>query len=233
MLRRFVGALLVLLIATPLLAQQGTTELRGRVIDVSGGALPGVSVTVRNQNTGNFRETVSGPDGSFIASSLAPGTYQVVAELQGFKKFDRKDLILEVGKTASIDVKLEVGGIEQTVNVTAESLLVDVTSKEIGGNITSETLTSLPSVNGNFIGFIGLLPGIVPSISTEPFGSDSISVNGRIRATTTRSTAATTTTTSSGSARDAGADADRGDPWNSRSSPTSSTPSSAAPPARS
>ena len=179
MLRRFVGALLVLLMATPLLAQQGTTDLRGRVLDASGGALPGVTVTVRNQNTGNFRETVSGPDGAFIASSLTPGTYEVVAELQGFKKSERKDLILEVGKTASIEIKLEVGGIEQTVNVTAESPLVDVTSKEIGGNITSETLTQLPSVNGNFIGFIGLLPGIVPSISTESFGSDSVSVNGQ------------------------------------------------------
>ena len=68
---------------------------------------------------------------------------------------------------------------EETVTVTAETPLVDVTSKEIGGNITSETLVQLPSVNGNFIGFIGLLPGIVPSISTESFGSDSISVNGQ------------------------------------------------------
>ncbi len=54
-----------------------------------------------------------------------------------------------------------------------------VTSREIGGNITSQTLVQLPSVNGNFIGFVGLLPGIVPSISTESFGSDSISVNGQ------------------------------------------------------
>jgi hypothetical protein len=68
---------------------------------------------------------------------------------------------------------------EERVLVTAESPLVDVTSKEIGGNISSETLVQLPSVNGNFIGFVGLLPGIVPSISTESFGSDSISVNGQ------------------------------------------------------
>ena len=98
--------------------------------------------------------------------------------------------------------------------MTTESPLVDVTSKEIGGNITSETLTQLPSVNGNFIGFIGLLPGIVPSISTESFGSDSISVNGqdprnnnyigrRRQQQRRRHRAAR---------RDAGADADRGDP---------------------
>ena len=57
-----------------------------------------------------FRETVSSADGSFIASSLVPGTYEAIASLQGFKKFNRKGLILEVGKTtATIEVKLEVG----------------------------------------------------------------------------------------------------------------------------
>jgi hypothetical protein len=179
MTRKLFGTLMMLLLAAPLFAQQGTTELRGRVVDAQSGVLPGVTVIVRNQATGFSRETVSGADGSFIASGLVPGTYEVIAELQGFKKFDRKDLALEVGKTATIDVSLEVGSIEQTVTVTAETALVDVTSKEIGGNITSETLTQLPSVNGNFIGFIGLLPGIVPSISTESFGSDSINVNGQ------------------------------------------------------
>ena len=168
-----------LLVAAGAAAQQGTSEVRGHVLDAQGAVLPGVTVTIRNQATGMFRETVSGSDGSFIGSGLVPGTYLVVAELQGFKRFERKDLRLEVGKTATIDVQMQVGGIEETVNVSAETPLVDVTSKEIGGNITTDTLTQLPSVNGNFIGFIGLLPGIVPSISTESFGSDSVSVNGQ------------------------------------------------------
>jgi hypothetical protein len=179
MTRKFLGTLLFLLLAMPAIAQQGTTELRGRVLDSQGGVLPGVTVVVRNQATGMYRETVSGTDGAFIASGLVPGTYEVTGELAGFKKLNRRDLQLEVGKTVSIDLTMEVGGIEQTVTVNAESPLVDVTSKEIGGNITSETLAQLPSVNGNFIGFIGLLPGIVPSISTESFGSDSVSVNGQ------------------------------------------------------
>ena len=179
--RVVVGVLLALLVALalPVSAQQGTTEVRGRVVDPQGAVLPGVTVTVRNQDTGMYRETVSGSDGSFIATGIVPGKYQVVAELQGFKKFDRRDLALEVGKTATIEVTLEVGAVSETVTVKSESPLVDVTSKEIGGNITSETLVQLPSVNGNFIGFIGLLPGIVPSISTESFGSDAISVNGQ------------------------------------------------------
>jgi hypothetical protein len=179
MIRKYLGTLAFLLLAVPAVAQQGTTELRGRAIDSQGGMLPGVAIIVKNQATGMFRETVSASDGSFIASGLVPGTYEVTGELAGFKKFNRRELLLEVGKTASIDITLEVGGIEQTVTVSAESPLVDVTSKEIGGNITNETLVNLPSVNGNFIGFIGLLPGIVPSISTESFGSDSVSVNGQ------------------------------------------------------
>ena len=160
-------------------AQQGTSEVRGRVLDGTGASLPGVAVTVRNQDTGMFRETLSGDAGAFIASGLVPGRYEVSAALQGFKTFKRGDLQLEVGRTATIDVTMEVGGMEETLTVSAGTPLVDVTSKEIGGNITSETLVNLPSVNGNFIGFIGLLPGVVPSISTESFGSDSISVNGQ------------------------------------------------------
>ena len=74
---------------------------------------------------------------------------------------------------------MEVGGIQEELVVTAEAPIVDVTSKEVGGNITSDDLLSLPSVNRNFIGFIGLLPGVVPSISTESFGSDSVNVNGQ------------------------------------------------------
>jgi carboxypeptidase family protein/TonB-dependent receptor-like protein len=180
MKQRVMGwVLMILLVAVSASAQQGTTELRGRVVDPQGSVLPGVTVVVRNQETGMFRETASGPDGAFIASGLVPGTYQVAAELQGFKKFERKDLRLEVGKTSSIEISMSVGSLEETITVHAESPLVDVTSKEIGGNITSETIVKLPSVNGNFVGFVGLLPGIVPSISTESFGSDSISVNGQ------------------------------------------------------
>jgi hypothetical protein len=171
--------LIALLSATGVAAQQGTSELRGKVVDAQGAVLPGVNVTLTNQANGTVRDTVSGADGSFIASGLVPGTYQITAELQGFKKFERKELRLEVGKTTSVDVDMEVGGLEEVVSVTAESPIVDLTSKEIGGNITSDTLVKLPSVNGNFIGFVGLLPGIVPSVSTESFGSDSIAVNGQ------------------------------------------------------
>ena len=160
-------------------AQQGTAEIRGRVVDQSGAALPGATVVVRNQASGVYRQGVSTGDGTYFLTGVTPGVYELTAEMSGFKKYARKDIRLEVGKTATVDVQLEVGGLTEELTVSAEAPIVDVTSKEVGGNITNQDLISLPSVNRNFIGFIGLLPGVVPSISTESFGSDSVTVNGQ------------------------------------------------------
>jgi hypothetical protein len=177
---RVLVALLAMVTAVvPALAQQGTTEVRGRVVDTQGAVLPGVTVTVRNQDTGMFRETLSNPDGTYFVSGIVPGVYEITAELQGFKKYNRRDVRLEVGRTTTIDLELSVGALEETVTVAAESPLVDVTSKEVGGSVTARELVELPSVNRNFVGFVGLLPGVIPSISTESFGSDSITVNGQ------------------------------------------------------
>jgi hypothetical protein len=172
-------ALAVLLGATGAAAQQGTSEIRGRVLDEQGAVLPGVTVTVRNQDTGMFRETISNPDGTYFISGIVPGLYEISAEVQGFKKYARRDLRLEIGKTSTVDVPLQVGTLQETVTVSAESPMVDVTSKEVGGTVSARELVELPSVNRNFVGFVGLLPGIVPSISTESFGSDSVTVNGQ------------------------------------------------------
>jgi hypothetical protein len=172
-------ALLFALAAAPAWAQQGTTEVRGRALDAQGAVLPGVTIVARNQDTGMFRQTVSGPDGTFLITAIPPGRYELTASLQGFSTFARRDLQLELGRTATIDVTLQVGNVSEEVTVTGESPIVDTTSKEVGGNITARELVELPSVNRNFVGFVGLLPGIVPSISTESFGSDSVTVNGQ------------------------------------------------------
>jgi hypothetical protein len=166
-------------IAAPARAQQGTTEVRGIVRDPDHAALPGVAVVLKNQDTGLFRETTSTGDGTYFASGITPGVYEVTAELSGFQRYVHRDVRLEIGKTATLDIDLVIGNLTETVTINAEPPLVDVTSKEVGGNISSRELVSLPSVNRNFIGLIGVLPGIVPNISTESFGGDSISVNGQ------------------------------------------------------
>jgi len=160
-------------------AQQGTGELRGKVVDAQNAVLPGVTVVARNEASGQFREIVSGPDGSFFMSALTPGNYELSAQLTGFKKYQRGAVRVEVGKTQSIDVQLQVGGIEQEVTVTAESPLVDTTTKQLGGSVQSAELNDVPSVNRNFTSFLSLLPGVTATISTDSFGADSVRVNGQ------------------------------------------------------
>lgn len=171
--------IVVCLMSAGLAAQQGTGELRGKVMDAQSAAMPGVAVVARNEATGQFREAVSGPDGSFFMSALTPGLYEVTAELSGFKKYQRGAVRVEVGKTFAIDIPLQVGGIEETVTVTADSPLVDTTSKQIGGTVTSQELNDIPSINRNFTTYLGTLPGITAFISTDSFGADSIRINGQ------------------------------------------------------
>ena len=180
MLRRFVLLSLTLFaFTTGALAQQGTADLRGRVVDSQGGVLPGVAIVVRHQESGLFRETVSSADGSFLLSGMTPGMYEVTAELASFKRYSQRDVRLEVGRATQIELKLEVGGLTEAVTVTSEAPLVDTTTQEIGGRISSQEFVDTPSFNRNFAGYLGMLPGVVATISATTFGADSISVAGQ------------------------------------------------------
>jgi hypothetical protein len=180
---RLICALVVVVsgIVVPASAQQASSELQGRVLDQQGGALPGVAITVTNEETGQFRETVSNADGSYFVSRLAPGTYRVAAQLQGFKSYAQTGLRLEVGRTATVDVQLQLGTLEESVTVQAESPLVDISSKEIGGNVQGRDLVELPNVNRNLTGYLALVPGVVSNVSTSSFGGDFVNINGQDR----------------------------------------------------
>jgi hypothetical protein len=164
--------------ATPVIAQESTAELRGRVVDTQDAPVPGATIAITNQTTGVMRQTVSNADGTYFITAISPGVYTLVTELSGFSKYNRRDVRLDLGRTTTVDVQLTLGELTETVTITAETPLVDVTSKEIGGNVTAREMSMLPSVNGNFIGAVALLPGVISNISTESFGSDAISVNG-------------------------------------------------------
>ena len=126
------------------LAQQGTADLRGRVTDAQAGVLPGATIVVRHQDSGLYREAVSSADGTFLMSGMTPGVYEVTAELAGFKKYVQRDVRLEVGRATPIELKLEVGGLEEAITVSAEAPLVDTASQEIGGRISSQEFVDTP-----------------------------------------------------------------------------------------
>jgi hypothetical protein len=159
-------------------AQQGQSSVQGRVVDESGLALPGVTVVVTHQESGMFRQVVSNPDGSYYVTGVLPGLYRVTADLTGFKKYDQPDVLLQIGNTTTLEIKLKVGGLEESVTVTGESPLVDVTSKQIGANIGQAELNALPILNRNWMFAVGLTPGVQIQSSTASFACESLIVGG-------------------------------------------------------
>src|SRR5256885_14962184 len=109
------AGLVIVLLAGSATAQGQSSAVQGRVVDESGAALPGVTVVVTHQGSGVFRQVVSNADGSYFLTGIVPGPYRVTAELTGFRKFDRSDLLLTVGNTATLDITLGIGALEESV----------------------------------------------------------------------------------------------------------------------
>ncbi|MDO8681559.1 MAG: carboxypeptidase regulatory-like domain-containing protein [Acidobacteriota bacterium] len=180
-MRRIVVTLTFALLAAgawPALAQQGQSSIQGRVTDESGAALPGVVVVATNQASGMFRQVVSNPDGSYFMTGVLPGTYRVTAELPGFQRFDRKEVLLQIGTTTTLDIAMELGGVQENITVTGSAPLVDVTSKQVGANITQEELAALPILNKNWMFAVSLAPGVQIQSSTASFACESLIVGG-------------------------------------------------------
>ena len=159
-------------------AQQGTSEIAGRVTDEQGGALPGASVTLTNEESGAFRDLATGPDGSYFAGQMKPGRYKIVIKLQSFTTFERTGLILQLGQTLTINATMKLGALQETVTITAESPLVDTTSAKVGGNIGTDELSELPAMNRNYFATVALVPGIQFAPSNQ-MGNDTIVASGQ------------------------------------------------------
>ena len=173
--------------ATAALAQQGRTELRGTVTDEQGGVLPGVTVVLAEQSTGFTREVVSSGDGSFFAAQMLIGVYTITATLPGFATMERTDYDLRIGQTSTLPIVLPVGGVEETITVSGQSPLVDLTSAEVGGTINTDELVDLPLVNRSAFAAIAMLPGVQFNPSTSQ-GNDGIIANGQTTASSTLNT---------------------------------------------
>ena len=123
-------------------AQETTGTLTGRLVDTQGLAVPGATVTVSGpQGSKSF---VSDAEGRFQASFLTPGSYDVHAELQGFKAVDVKAVAIRLGQTTDLSLKLEVGGLTETVQVVSSAAVVDTTSTTAGAVLSSEMFEKIP-----------------------------------------------------------------------------------------
>jgi len=140
---RHLAFLLVLaLMASPVFAQGTTGQLTGRVADAQGLAVPGATVTATGAQ--GAKTTTTAGDGHFTLPFLTPGMYSVRAELQGFKVVEQKDINVSLGQTVDLALKMEVGGVTETVQVTGAAKTVDTASTTIGAVLSSETLAQIP-----------------------------------------------------------------------------------------
>jgi Carboxypeptidase regulatory-like domain/TonB dependent receptor-like, beta-barrel len=172
-------ALLLGWLTTPeVVAQQGTSAIRGRVVDQQQAVLAGVTIVVTHAENGTTRETVSGPDGTYLVPALVPGPYRVTAQLQGFSRLTQEDIVLRIGTTQQIDLMMRVGAVEENLTVTAEAPQVDLTTAQVGGIVSTDDIANLPNANGNFTGLIAILPGVVYNRASDG-QSDSVTINGQ------------------------------------------------------
>ena len=176
MKKRIILALVMLCaLATNAAAQQTTGNISGRIVDGQGSAVPGVTVTGRNTQTGFVRTDVSDGEGLYRLTALPVGTYDVTAELQGFSRFESKGLVLNVGQNMAVDVALAVASLSETVTVTGETPMIETTSSSVGGVVDVARMENLPLNGRQFANAAITIPGVALGFHSDPTKSTQFS----------------------------------------------------------
>lgn len=140
-------------------AQVTTARLEGVVKDQTDAVVPGVTMVATNVGTNIATEVITNETGLYVFPRLFPGTYTVTAELQGFKRAINEGVHLEVGDTATLNIKLETGQLTETVTVSAQVLGVDTVSTSVGKVVNAKQIEDLPLVSRNPMDLLYLQPG--------------------------------------------------------------------------
>lgn len=151
--------LAAVLFSLPAFPQGNTGRILGTVTDQSGGYVAGATVTVSDVARGVTQTLTTDSDGAYLAINLIAGTYTVKAEFKGFKTFERKNVIVEVGKDLRVDAVLQTGAQTETITITEEVPMVDTTSTTLGGTISNQTINEIPLNGRNYQNLLTLRPG--------------------------------------------------------------------------
>ena len=155
---------LVMLVAvmatTPAAAQIGAAVLTGTVVDATGAAVPGATVTVVAARTNLSRTVVTTVDGGFLVPALAPGPYRVRVDAGGFKPLTRDGIRLATGETIQLDLELEVGSVSEGLTITADAPLLRSASSGLGHVIDHRRIVDLPLNGRSVIALASLVPGV-------------------------------------------------------------------------
>src|SRR5258705_6820905 len=176
-LQSILGSALILVAITGTAYGQAGT-FNGRVLDKGAAVLPGVTVTATNVSTGVSRTAVTNAEGLYYMPGLDPGVYEVKTDLAGFAPAARERVTLGVNATLTLDFKMRVASLNETVTVTGDAPIIEVTQSKVASTIQANQLENLPMITRSVSGMLSLLPGAAAMAPThrskENVGSVSI-----------------------------------------------------------
>jgi carboxypeptidase family protein len=156
----FLVTLSALAIPAPAAAQgEASASVTGIVTDAQGGVLPGVTVTLRNIESGAVRTTAADEGGRYRLPGLQPGRYSIHAELDGFQPTDVANLTLTIGLAVQQNLTLALRGVQEAITVTGQAPIVETTRTEVATVVTQEQIEMLPIANRQAGSLALLLPG--------------------------------------------------------------------------
>jgi hypothetical protein len=154
-------AIAIILFCAPSFAQGNAGRIMGTVTDQSGGVVAGATVTIVDTARGVSRTLTTDDAGEYNAPNLTPGAYAVRAEAKGFKKIERQNVVIEVGKEVRVDLTVQPGEQEQTVTVTEAVPLVETTNATLGGTLDNADIVDMPLNGRNYQNLLALRPGVM------------------------------------------------------------------------
>ncbi len=174
---------LTMLLTAPFAGAQSTGgRIRGTVTDPSSGAVVAATVQLINEGTHATREVQSGANGEYIFIEMPVGSYEIDLTLQGFKKYVRRGIVLDLNQVLTLDIVLQLGGSTDVVEVTGAPPVIDTSSTQLGAVVNERSSTQLPLNQRDVYQLLQLQPGVQSQLGNDLFyGSDRagvVTVNG-------------------------------------------------------
>ncbi len=160
-MRRRLGTWFAFLLLAGSLAAQNRGTISGFVRDNSGAVVPGANITLTHEGTGAVRNTTSDAAGSYQILALVSGSYTLDAEVTGFKKYRNAGVVLRVDDNVRADIALEIGQVTESVEVSAQAVLVDTRSSQSSATIDDRRIVNLPLRARNVFALAATLPGVL------------------------------------------------------------------------
>ena len=158
--------------------QAATATLSGRVLDTNGAVIAGAQITATQEGTSAKRETTSNSEGLYVLSGMAPGAYVVRVSATGFStKTSDSPVTLQVGQSTTLDAKLEVGSVTETIDLIAEMPLIDTNASAVDGVIDNKLINTLPLNGRNFLELALLVPGNSPAPNFDPTKTNTVVIS--------------------------------------------------------